>query len=527
MNDKTQPWRFGMLPLTDRIRWSTSLRVGLGVAVGLLWLLQPGQRRTDSPALLMVAVGFALAAVVTLAAPLVGRRTAILAVNVALLVDGVALACALHAYGGITGVVSVLMLLHVCGVSLLTSFRSGGKVAVWHALVVLCILQAEQVGLLTNADGPFPFAPYLTFVVLLGTAALATSSFAALNERELRRRRYDAEVLRSLAVGLETSADYVAIATALARTAVEDMLGARALVVVQPVENDEESRGLRPFEAAWPALPPSATPLPAPGHESILSSATDTPILAQGLEPHDDAYLLSRLPGAQHLAILPIPIGAAGQGWLVVDMGTRKRVENRMMSTLQQAVAHVGLALSRAVLVERLRLAAETDGLTGLTNRKTFDTAFSRLITESHRTGEALAVALVDLDFFKKINDTYGHQAGDDTLRAAAAALRSTARGADVVARYGGEEFAVILPGVDAATAWEAGERFRVAVAGCAAPVPVTCSIGIACLSVSQGSVVELLESADQALYRAKDGGRNRVEVGYGTQAAMPAESRA
>ena len=352
MTLNAHPSRFGLLPLADRIRWSTTLRFGLAAVVATFWFFMPEHRRTDGQGLLAVALLCGWAAALTILAPRIGRRTAIAAVNVALLVDGLGLAIALHAYGGVTGPISALMVLHVCGVSLLTSFRSGGKVAVWHALIVLCVLQAEHVGLLTvDQPAPFPLPGYTTFVVLLGAGALATSLYAAINERELRRRRYDAEVLRSLAVELESSNNLDEVATALARLSTEDLLATRALVIVEPSE-DEEGRGLTFVETAWPALPASlADSRPTYARGSVLSDAGAGPVLAQQLDPRRDAYLISRLPGAQRLIVLPVPLGPAGRGRLVLDMGSRKRVEHRMMSTLVQATSHVGLALIRASLL--------------------------------------------------------------------------------------------------------------------------------------------------------------------------------
>lgn len=528
MTPTPHPSRFGLLPLADRIRWSSSLRLGLAAMVGAFWFLLPEYRRTSGDGLLAAALLCAWAAVLTLAAPRVGRWISIVAVNVALLVDGLGLATALHAYGGVTGPVSFLMVLHVCGVSLLTSFRSGGKVAVWHALLVLCVLQAEQAGFLTvNQPAPFPLAGYVTFVVMIGAAALATSLYAALNERELRRRRYDAEVLRNLALQLESSSDPREIAGALTRLAVDDLLAVRALAVVEPAA-DEEGRGLSFVETAWPALPDDPD-IAHPAHVSgsVWSEAEEGPILVRGPDLRQDAYLARRLPGADRLVVLPVPLGSAGHGRLVLDVGRLKRVEHRMMSTLVQAAAHTGLALTRAGLMERLRLAAETDGLTGVANRKSFDLALDRLLQEAERTYEPLAVALVDLDFFKKVNDTYGHQTGDDVLRAASAALQSAARDSDVVARYGGEEFAVILPGATIDEARDVAERLRNAVRTCPSPVPVTCSMGVAGLSGGRRlPPTVLLEIADQALYRAKEAGRNRVEVGDGIVEAPAATPR-
>lgn len=131
------------------------------------------------------------------------------------------------------------------------------------------------------------------------------------------------------------------------------------------------------------------------------------------------------------------------------------------------------------------------------------------------RYGGHLAVALVDLDHFKRLNDEAGHAAGDRLLRASAEAWAAALRTGDLIARYGGEEFALLLPQTALEDALPVVERIRAAT-----PAPVTCSVGAAAFDESEGPG-ELLARADAALYRAKRGGRNRVEVSQ-----PPSESR-
>ncbi len=162
---------------------------------------------------------------------------------------------------------------------------------------------------------------------------------------------------------------------------------------------------------------------------------------------------------------------------------------------------------------ERLEALATTDGLTGVLNHRAFQDRLQTEIERARRTGEPLALALLDVDRFKAFNDEHGHQAGDEALRSVAAALEGAARKVDVVARYGGEEFALVLVGVAASAAFESAERLRRAVAGITVEGrTVTASFGVACLGASTRRE-DLIEAADRAMYASKHGGRNRTTM--------------
>ncbi len=163
---------------------------------------------------------------------------------------------------------------------------------------------------------------------------------------------------------------------------------------------------------------------------------------------------------------------------------------------------------------EDLRREAETDPLTQLSNRRGFDSRADRLLKACAATDAPASVLMIDIDHFKLVNDTYGHDGGDLVLRALGACLASRIRTADVLARFGGEEFAVLMPGADLAAASVRAEVVRAAVADLAVEVApgtviqVTASIGVA---EYRGSLDDALQRADAALYLAKDSGRNRV----------------
>jgi diguanylate cyclase (GGDEF)-like protein/PAS domain S-box-containing protein len=177
----------------------------------------------------------------------------------------------------------------------------------------------------------------------------------------------------------------------------------------------------------------------------------------------------------------------------------------------------------RRILEEQLSTLSLTDGLTGLSNRRAFDEALDREWKRTLREGSQISLLLLDIDHFKEFNDQYGHQVGDDCLRAVAASLKEAVRAADVIARYGGEEIAVILPATDTAGAVEVAEQMRSAVEALRLTHEgrpeggghVTVSIGAATALARQGGTISLPESlllaADTAMYKAKTGGRNRV----------------
>lgn len=160
-----------------------------------------------------------------------------------------------------------------------------------------------------------------------------------------------------------------------------------------------------------------------------------------------------------------------------------------------------------------LKRQATTDALTGLANRRRSEADLRRQLQIAHRYQRPLSVLLCDIDFFKSVNDRFGHHAGDEVLREVGSALLDLKRTADFAGRWGGEEFILILPETDLAQARVLAERLRLAIAARRMPVPgltVTLSIGANQCS-PEDDVVQALAAADQWLYAAKSGGRNRV----------------
>ena len=161
---------------------------------------------------------------------------------------------------------------------------------------------------------------------------------------------------------------------------------------------------------------------------------------------------------------------------------------------------------------------AITDALTGLFNRRYMENHLTTLVEQASARGKPLSVLALDIDYFKSINDTHGHDAGDDVLRDFALRIKRSIRGIDLACRCGGEEFIIVMPETDMTVAAMVAERLRRRIAAepfvisqGARSIPVTLSIGIAALRGREDTAASLIKRADQALYRAKRDGRNRV----------------
>ncbi len=226
----------------------------------------------------------------------------------------------------------------------------------------------------------------------------------------------------------------------------------------------------------------------------------------------------------KHLAGLPLIVDVAPAEADIYASWRHRAIWTAVLMGLFTAfIAGGSLALSRELKRRQLAEAklyrlAHTDSLTGLDNRGTFDAVLVKEAQRASRSGRPLSVLFVDVDHFKAFNDYYGHLAGDDVLRRVAqSASRCLRRDSDHVARYGGEEFVVTLPDTDARGAATVAEGIRRAIAGLdiahvRSPYGhVTASIGAATAAGGRVNAATLLRQADEALYRAKSGGRNRV----------------
>ncbi|OON60998.1 hypothetical protein B0920_18865 [Massilia sp. KIM] len=179
----------------------------------------------------------------------------------------------------------------------------------------------------------------------------------------------------------------------------------------------------------------------------------------------------------------------------------------------------LGLGINNVMLRDTLRLQSTVDPLTGLYNRRHFDESLKRELVRAQRAGSACAVVMIDLDHFKRINDTYGHDVGDLVLKAAAHRITGRIRGSDLACRYGGEEIVLLLPDCSAEAAAECADTIRRTIGEIALHhhgqdvSGISASFGVAAWPVHAQHTEDLLKAADQALYAAKRGGRNQVMV--------------
>ncbi|WP_017584750.1 sensor domain-containing diguanylate cyclase [Nocardiopsis ganjiahuensis] len=174
------------------------------------------------------------------------------------------------------------------------------------------------------------------------------------------------------------------------------------------------------------------------------------------------------------------------------------------------------LLLQRSLVYQQLQTAARTDPKTGLLNAPTWEQEAAAEIARARSTRGRAAVLIVDIDHFKRVNDSYGHLFGDQVLLGVATTIAQQLRQSDLLGRFGGEEFVVMLPGADTTEAWQAAERLRsqvgrMEIAVDDVQVSITISIGVAVVGDHGNDLVELLTAADLALYRAKETGRDRV----------------
>jgi diguanylate cyclase (GGDEF)-like protein len=181
------------------------------------------------------------------------------------------------------------------------------------------------------------------------------------------------------------------------------------------------------------------------------------------------------------------------------------------------------LLVRRFMMHGQLLAQSRIDTKTGLLNSATWEQEAANEVARAVRTGIPLALALVDIDHFKLVNDTHGHLVGDKTLRAVTDGLRSQLRGYDLAGRFGGEEFAILLPHAREVDALNVAERLRVHIAGLSIPVrdndesgpfvKVTISVGVAALDGASRELNDIIAAADAALYHAKETGRNKTHV--------------
>lgn len=495
-----------MVSLGERMGYLQALRAVVALVVLASSVVAGDVVRTPLEDLLPVTVGYLLLSAAGEGLRRAGRIRGLLTVGGMLLVDGLFLGWVLYLTGGTQSPLRFLVYVHLIAVTLLASYRTGLKIALWHSLLFFVVFYAQVSGIVPQIDSAAEAAtrgrPSAFNVVAFWVVALATTVFSSVNERELRRRKSDVEALADMAARLEPQNQPRDVAAELLGSVCTTFGFARGAVAGGQGGTIE----LLAYHGH------GETPVVPPCTGGLVRRVIDErqPVLARALGPESDEWLNRVLPFGRNLVAVPLSADGEPVGVLVVEHAGR-RVERRVVSMLGQFAAHAALALRNSWLLQQVQRLAETDGLTGLANRRTFQSTLERELSRAARSGEPVTLVMVDVDHFKALNDKHGHQAGDEVLKLVAQVLASACRDFDTAARYGGEEFAVILPSCSSSESLVVAERLRASIAEIETVAGVTASAGVATFPAHAADSEGLIKAADEALYESKRAGRNRV----------------
>jgi diguanylate cyclase (GGDEF)-like protein/PAS domain S-box-containing protein len=245
------------------------------------------------------------------------------------------------------------------------------------------------------------------------------------------------------------------------------------------------------------------------------------PLIVRARDPDADPSELSFMQEYETTTLAVLPLVSKGRPIGIIEFETRDEERSFTQEEINLAMT---LANQAAVALENARLFAQvqelaiTDGLTGLYNRRYFSALGKREFNRANRFNHPLSAIMLDIDDFKKVNDSYGHPVGDQVLHAVANGCIRHLRDIDIVGRYGGDEFTVLLPETESAPACEVAERLRRWIASGPIvtqprPIRITTSFGVAEVTKEVRGLDKLLENADTALYKAKESGKNRVAL--------------
>ena len=501
-----------MVSLAERMGYIQALRIAFGVVTIGSSLFASNIVGASVSDLMLATASYLTVAAASEVVRRVAKSRALPVVGGMLLVDGVYLAWAMYATGGTQSPLRFLLYSHLIAVTLLASYRTGLKVAMWHSLLFFVVFYAQAAGILEATDAAAGVTPrsaefnrvsvfnVLAFWLIAG----GTAVFSALNERELRRRKGDLEDLATMAASLEEAAP--AEVAQILLDSVGDSFGFKRGVVVG---SDEKGAPVLAYRG------PGEAPASSPGVDSMVARAWRDKhiLLLKELDEEGDPRLSKLLPFARNLVVAPLYADGRSVGALVLENPAKAgvRIERRVVDMVGQFAAHGALAIRNAALMQQVQRMADTDALTGLSNRRSFEARLDQELSRAARNGEPVTLMMLDVDRFKRFNDTHGHQAGDDVLRHVGATLIAASREFDTPARYGGEEFAVILPACSPAESLIVAERIRKLVGEIQTVDSVSASAGVASYPAHATSAADLVKAADEALYESKRSGRDRL----------------
>lgn len=248
------------------------------------------------------------------------------------------------------------------------------------------------------------------------------------------------------------------------------------------------------------------------------------PLLCADINKHNELIRIFEGIPIRSLFVFPILVASEVAGALLISSNQDQHLPESEVQILSNIAGQAGVALQNVASLNEVKQQADTDGLTGLYNRRYFNEKIEELVEKAKEEGGYLSLIMMDVDNFKKYNDTFGHPAGDQLLKTVAGVVSDTVREGDIVARYGGEEFVVILKNSGRETALQIAERIRISVANIPIGVlksPITLSLGVGSFPEHARDRNSLLEFADQSLYYAKQSGKNRVSCGFQVKSSI------
>jgi diguanylate cyclase (GGDEF)-like protein len=515
-----QPNRTDFSTLADRMGYLLVLRLAVGIIVVAWAGMRPQALEFPFDVLAAVTAVYLSVSFVGELARRRARRFGYWIMTALLLVDGLYLATAMYATGGTQSPIRFLVYLHLVAVSLLASYRTGLKIALWHSLLLFVVLYAQAARLLHPVDVTpgvgieFDQMPVLN-VTAFWLFALATSLFSALNERELRLRRGDLQAMVDVGSVLDDVRDPVFQSRIVLDSLVERFGFERGLIVGA---TGDQVVVLAAHEAA--SVPTTTAP---PDWIVRLAWERREILPVKRLDPERDPVLHAMLPDARDLLVAPMIADGRPAGAIVVEHAKRRfpGVERRVVSMLGQFASIAALNVRNAVLLKNVQDLAERDSLTGVANRRMFQQTLEETLAASpthYLMDRVTADLFIDLDDFKAINDTLGHAAGDSLLVSVTERISALVRQTDLVARLGGDEFAILTDDDRVLTRSRAmAERLvrelRMPYRIGDRDLVVTASVGIASARDAVGGADDLVRNADVAMYLAKANGKSDFAI--------------
>ncbi|MFA5891520.1 MAG: sensor domain-containing diguanylate cyclase [Actinomycetota bacterium] len=493
----------GRIALYFAVRYATPI-----VALLALTALPAGRDVSRLPALLTAQILFTLA---THTISTRGGKALQVAIAVGMSADIAILGMLVAMTGGVSSPLMFLFTVQALAAGILLTSRAGIRVLSLSTLAILVVDLSVAPSGRANTGFPDGIAAIAALWILGGAGTL----FSTFNERELSRRNAELATIRQVTLDIENTLSLSQIFADLCRGVVSGF-GFDSAAVLQR-EGDE----LRCVGAVGVT---GATDMAIEARGFLARAmSSGEPVVVTGTDANRDATLMPLLGPRGYLAV-----AIADDGVLIVTRAGRRGragvLRAHEIESMGRLSHHARLAIANARMHATVSEMARTDPLTGLANHGEMQARLSHELGRVERfagmrnAGRYPSLILFDIDHFKRLNDKYGHQAGDAVLRQVSETLRTNVRSFDVVARYGGEEFAVILPETGHERAREVAERIRRAVS--AHPlstddpsrmVRVTVSAGVASAPANGTVPAGLIKSADAALYHSKESGRNRT----------------